>query len=323
MQSTPLVSILIPSYKEKKLLLRCLKSIKKQKYNNLEIVISEDHSEPDLSKPIKSFLKKIRIKSSYYYQKKNIGTFQNMKFLYQKAIGKFIIFMPHDDYLINNNFIKDAVYSMHQNEKIGCYISPSINQEDQKPNFIIKNNTIINGESYILKNLYNDLHPVYSSIILRKKFLDKNKFIAFFGNKKFFEKISIRPDEYYASICIACFNKKILISKINSSVRGYNKNSYSRSKEWMVNKNAGISIPILFLYRFFSDKSFRLSGFFLKKLIFDTGFSRVKFKDLKKISINKFELTAIISSILIYNGKKLILFVYRFFFSKIKRKMFN
>ena len=50
------VSIIIPVYNAEKYIIRCLKSVIVQTYENLECIVGEDNSQDNSAKTIKSFI---------------------------------------------------------------------------------------------------------------------------------------------------------------------------------------------------------------------------------------------------------------------------
>lgn len=93
----PLVSIIVPLYNQERFLSACIKSICRQTYNNLEIIIVNDGSTDNSSKIASDWLKKDqRIK---VFDKKNEGVTWARRDGLLKAQGEYISFVDSDDLL--------------------------------------------------------------------------------------------------------------------------------------------------------------------------------------------------------------------------------
>jgi glycosyltransferase involved in cell wall biosynthesis len=322
-----LVSIIIPAYNNKNYIMRCLKSIYNQSFANIEVIISDDMSKTPLKKFIIPYLKKKialkNIKVKYFYQKKNIGVYQNIKFLYLKSSGEYLIIMPHDDYFLNKNFIKESIRAINYH-KVEAVIANSIDKFNNKKQFLINaKEQIFNGKYFIIKKLFKNIEPAYSGIIIKNKNLISANYEKTFISKDFRFKHNIEPDEYFIALIISIYKGNVLIKKKIVSARGYSKNSFSRSPYWRKYKNINISISNLILfYYFWINKSYFLSLFFLKRVILNAGFNPfnvIVYKIFKKKTIN---LIILLSRSIFYIKKKFKSF-YLEFISPAKRLLFN
>lgn len=93
-----MISIIIPTYNEEKNLPKLLKSIKKQKYKELELIVSDANSTDNTKKIAKKFNCKI-IKGGLPAKGRNNGA--------KIAKGELLIFLDADTQL-QNNFIKNV-----------------------------------------------------------------------------------------------------------------------------------------------------------------------------------------------------------------------
>lgn len=94
-KDNPLVSVIVPAYNTAKHLPKCLNSIIKQSYQNLEIIIIDDGSTDNSSTIIERFAKNDkRIKA---IQQKNQGLSEARNNGVKKATGKYITFVDSDD----------------------------------------------------------------------------------------------------------------------------------------------------------------------------------------------------------------------------------
>ena len=94
----PLISVIIPVYNVEKFIERCLKSILKQDYQNIEIIAVDDGSTDNSGKVCDMIasednrVKVLHISNGGAGQARNIGI--------EQANGDFIMFMDSDDYLL-------------------------------------------------------------------------------------------------------------------------------------------------------------------------------------------------------------------------------
>ena len=96
-----LISIIINCYNGEKYLLKTLKSIINQKYNNYEVIFV-DNCSTDSSAKIYKKIKDKRFK--YFKTKKKIKLYNGRNFALNKCKGHFITFLDTDDWW-NPNFL--------------------------------------------------------------------------------------------------------------------------------------------------------------------------------------------------------------------------
>lgn len=115
--STPLVTIGIPTYNRPEGLERTLDAISKQTYQNLEIIVSDNCSDkPEVLSIIKRFAgQDSRIK--YYIQEKNLSIVPNFQFLLDKASGEYFMWAADDDNW-DLNFIETCVNGLIENKTV-------------------------------------------------------------------------------------------------------------------------------------------------------------------------------------------------------------
>ena len=106
LQSSPLVSIVVPIYNSSKYLEKCIKSIKNQSYKNLEIILVNDGSTDDSLTIIKKHAKNdSRIK---IVNQKNAGQSSARNTGIKKATSEYISFIDSDDE-IKSSYIEDLL----------------------------------------------------------------------------------------------------------------------------------------------------------------------------------------------------------------------
>lgn len=106
-ENQPLVSIIITSYNQKKLLYRAVNSCVNQSYNNIEIIIVDDASADGSSELIKEFENNYKnIKG--YIQESNIGVTKNRNFGFKIAKGELVTYLDGDDFFYSDKLQKEV-----------------------------------------------------------------------------------------------------------------------------------------------------------------------------------------------------------------------
>ncbi len=214
------VSIIIPVYNASKTIEKCLKSIIKQTYKNIEIIIINDGSKDNSLEIINKLSKKD--KRIIVIDKENEGVANTRNLGIKKATGKYIMFIDNDDY-IENNYVESFINAIDDNDiLIGGY-----KRIDE------------NGKEILSQSLKNTEWSKYIVLapwakLYRKEFLLKNN-IHFLDYK-------IGEDVYFN---LSAYSKtsKIKIIDNKDYIWFYNSKSVSNTKQRGLNKE----IDIVFL----------------------------------------------------------------------------
>ena len=91
-----MTSIIIPIYNQAKKLSNCLDSIKKQSYNNYEIIVVNDGSTDNIYEVIKKWQKEFGIKFKFVENEINRGAPVARNRGFRKSRGEFILFCDAD-----------------------------------------------------------------------------------------------------------------------------------------------------------------------------------------------------------------------------------
>lgn len=150
-----LISVIIPVYKVEKYLEKCIESIIKQTYTNLQIILVDDGSPDNCGKICDEYAKKdSRIEVIH---KINGGLSDARNVGINRANGRYIGFVDSDDY------IKEDMY-----EKLINLI-----KEYNADVSICNLYDVIDGKEYV-RNKYNGIHEYSRIDILKEILLDKN-----------------------------------------------------------------------------------------------------------------------------------------------------
>ncbi len=124
----PKVSVLVPTYNREKFIRQAIDSILRQKYDNLEILISDNYSQDRTIEIINSFTDE-RIK--VFRQDQNKGIFPNHNFLLHRATGDFIKYVHADDLLLEESIHNFVNIFQSQNNKVAYVAAASIFIDEQ------------------------------------------------------------------------------------------------------------------------------------------------------------------------------------------------
>jgi glycosyltransferase involved in cell wall biosynthesis len=128
-----MISICIPAYNNSSSLSVALDSICLQKYSNLEIIISDDHSPNSLKPVFDQWSNKFpKFHWRYHYQEKNLGVAQNQAWLLRNASGHLMTFFQHDDYLIDSEFYLNIANHYKVNSSTKVYVANAVIQSPLK-----------------------------------------------------------------------------------------------------------------------------------------------------------------------------------------------
>ena len=110
----PLVSVLIPARNEEKSIIRCLKSLVEQDYQNTEILVLDDNSTDNTKNIINQYIddnQNIKLINGEILPNGWIGKHWACEQLYKEAKGDYILFLDADT-AINKEIINTAVSQM-------------------------------------------------------------------------------------------------------------------------------------------------------------------------------------------------------------------
>lgn len=206
-----LVSIVVPVYNVEKYVAKCIDSIIKQSYPNIEIIIVNDGSKDNSDKIIKKYQRiDNRIK---YIKKRNGGLSSARNRGIEEASGKYICFIDSDDY-IDQNYINILISRIiKDNSDIAICNMKYIYQdgEEKKPPFYITDNKTINNKEALqylflgkqfqnhavnklyklsifkendirfpINKIYEDVFTIYKTLLNAKKISLCNDYLYFY-----------------------------------------------------------------------------------------------------------------------------------------------
>lgn len=174
-----MISIIIPTYNRKEILLKTLCSIERQNFqkDNFEVIVIDDGSSDNTEYSINDFKKNTKIKLKYF-QQNNSGPSNARNLGVEKAVGKIVLFSG-DDTLFHKNMLYEHNLS-HQKQKGIAVLGSILWSEDVNPNEFM-NYLAPHGPQFhynTIKNINNArfTHFYTCNISLEKKLLQYERF---------------------------------------------------------------------------------------------------------------------------------------------------
>lgn len=142
------VSIIVPVYNTKKEYLEeCFKSINRQKYKNIEVVIVDDGSEEEIALFLDTYNK---FENYKVFHKKNEGVSTARNFGIENATGEWLMFMDSDDLLSDN-----AVEPLINNSESMDIVIGTVKRTNVNNVINIENRVLEDEEKYdLIKSIF-------------------------------------------------------------------------------------------------------------------------------------------------------------------------
>ena len=223
----PLISIIVPYYKKKFFISRCLRSIYKQSYSNYEVILIYDDDDIKEYQYIMSFKKTYR-KLRIIKNNKRRGAGQSRNVGIQSAKGGFIAFLDSDD-VWHTEKLKIQITLMKKNNWAISHTSYKI---------IDRNNIITKtrkAKDLNFSNLIKSCDVGLSSVIMKK---------SLFNNKIKFPNLKTKED-YVLWLKVA--RKGIIIQSIDKVLMKWQKSNNSLSSNTLRKLFDGYSVYRIYM----------------------------------------------------------------------------
>lgn len=168
-KTTKLLSICITSYNRVEELRRCIQSIKVTDYfDEIEIVISEDHSEKraQIEQAVQILAKNSELDITYNSNPSNLGYDRNLAKLISLAKGKYILFLSDDDSIIDGAL--DGLIRRLRETEYSLIFTPFRFDQEEKRKYA-KDFKIPKGIDAANKYVYEAI--LFSGLVFRREFI--------------------------------------------------------------------------------------------------------------------------------------------------------
>ncbi len=223
-----LISVIIPVYNNEKYFIKCIASVLRQTYKNIEIIIINDCSTDNSEKIILGYKEKDK-RIIYLSNEKNIGVGRSRNIGIEHAKGKYIYFLDSDDF-IEETTLEDLYNGIQENDSFSCMTKgyKNVNNEDiafsrseeeltllQSPTVCIRlfNKKIINESKIRFSSLPigEDLEFVFKLMIYNDKF-------SYVSNKPLYHYVIHSDSSIYGSV-----QKQLAVIDAINSIEEYAK----------------------------------------------------------------------------------------------------
>ncbi|MGW8824334.1 glycosyltransferase [Paenibacillus lautus] len=150
--SIPKVSVIITAYNQENYLKQTIESLLSQTYPNIEIIVADDCSTDGTESMMERFSGEYRV--NYKRNTQNLGPGVNgCHAFYQYADGEYVLFVNHDDYLTDSNYVLKAVCLLESNKTLSFVfanctkLNISTGEEQQTEVYL---NEEVNGMHYFM-----------------------------------------------------------------------------------------------------------------------------------------------------------------------------
>lgn len=165
------LSVLIPAYCYAEGVDRILSSFRNNPSDELEILISDDSLDEQVSELVDDFSRQYRGKLKYRKNRPGLGAVVNWNSLLAQAAGDYILLLHHDEYPLGNRFAPQVLELLMQNPGVDVFVMECILRSSTgstaRPHLprIIKNLVVKYFPSYLFKR--NVIGPT-SCLIVRR-----------------------------------------------------------------------------------------------------------------------------------------------------------
>ena len=202
-EGTPKVSVIIPAYNVEASIGRCIESIIKQTYCDIEIIVIDDFSKDKTPEVIANYERRDNRIQAYYHQE-NKGPSYSRNEGMRKSHGEYLLFVDADDYVLENYV--EALYFAIKEEKVSISICRIADVYPPFSKVVERSYGSISG---ILRKDFIQLeHSLYGPVVkmFEKKVLEKHK-ISFPSNGKYGE------DEYFTLLYLKHVNRYAFVNQ--------------------------------------------------------------------------------------------------------------
>lgn len=208
-----MVSIIVPTYNHEKYIEQAITSILQQKVNfNFEVLIGEDASKDNTENILREMEKNLPSNYYIFYRKENFGAKKNLKDLYDRSLGKYMIILEGDDYWIYNLKLQKQVDFLESHlDYIAIAHNTLVVDKDGKP----RNDYIYpecKKEEYTLYDFQDFILMGQTTTILHRNFYKNH----------IFDDISINinyPGDQRKNFLLACHGKIKVVQEKWSAYR--------------------------------------------------------------------------------------------------------
>ena len=188
--ASPKISVIIPTYNRSEFLCRCVDSVLRQDYDNVEIIIINDCSTDNTADVVKEKYSN-NSKVVYIENETNLGPGGNRQKAYLASTGEYVIFADDDDYYFDDEFFSKAIALFNDYDNLSMVCANSIFFDEVEKQFDFRPLTfcgVMRSEPFLFGFIskYRKPNSTFPSVF-KKAVLEK----ADFANMKMMNDASI------------------------------------------------------------------------------------------------------------------------------------
>lgn len=136
--SSPLVSVLIPTYEYARFLPEAIESVLNQDFEDFELIIADDASSDSTVEVCRRYAEK-DARIQFIRHEKNLGMVENWNWCLRKARGKYIKFLLADDRLNHSSALRRMTAVLEQYPEVSLVASSRLIIDEQSVPVCLKN----------------------------------------------------------------------------------------------------------------------------------------------------------------------------------------
>lgn len=193
------LSIVFITYNRKHELIRAIHSCLKNKIDDMEIIVYDNHSEDGTQEEVEELFKKNNVDYRYIYSATNTGVAFARAKGFELAKGEYVFFLDDDAYIETPNFFEELCHILDKDEKVGAIV-PEIYQPYDNRYLSSENCKICkHKDEELVLNYIGGAH------IIRKSVFDNNQLYPLY--------LKFGSEEFYAGLHIYKSGYKILFER--------------------------------------------------------------------------------------------------------------
>jgi glycosyltransferase involved in cell wall biosynthesis len=198
MDSTPMVSVIIPTYNRAHTIGRALRSVLNQTYRNLEVIVVDDGSTDGTRSVVESF-DDGRVR--YIRSESNLGATVSRNLGIKSAKADFIAFQDSDDEWLSEKLEKQMAVFAQADSNVGVVYSGFFRVENNKATYYPSNAVMKKSGNVLVSLLRGNFVTTQAAVVRRECFLTSGMFDEDLPRFQDWELV-IRLAKRYAFICV-------------------------------------------------------------------------------------------------------------------------
>jgi glycosyltransferase involved in cell wall biosynthesis len=246
------IDILVAHYSRGSRILDLLESLKGQTFRPIRVIIFDDAS-PDISRLTAACeLTDPQFEVTVRRNIENLGAYGNIMLAAGAGNSCFFMQMPHDDLLVDPQFLESAVSEMVERPEISAVVANSwLGESNSRKLMSIPENLhkVFSGTEFAQQRLFRDLHPSYSAVVLRRR-VDRPIAIEELEVKPDVRaSVGLEPDDMFSILITNVMDSKVLVRGAVVSIRTVSPESWSATEQWRREGNLGAILQLTHLDR--------------------------------------------------------------------------